>query len=125
MLATLDIPALKNLKLTLEMLDVLGYSRDRWHVVVNRADSKVGLSMSDVQKTLNVPIAAEIPSSRAVSASINRGVPLVLDEPNHAVSQAIRHFAESAVPLRRVEPTPQLRRDRRGFPMRRRGAVTS
>ena len=125
LLATLDIPALKNLKLTLEMLDMLGYSRDRWHVVVNRADSKVGLSMSDVQKTLNVPIAAEIPSSRAVSASINRGVPLVLDEPNHPVSQAIRHFAECAVPLRRVEPTPLMRRDRRGFPLRRRGAVTS
>lgn len=125
LLATLDIPALKNLKLTLEMLDVLGYSRDRWHVVVNRADSKVGLSMTDVQKTLNVPIAAEIPSSKAVSASINRGVPIVLDEPNHPVSQAIRQFAEDIIPLRRTEPTPLLRRDRRGFPMRRRGAVAS
>ena len=81
--------------------------------------------MTDVQKTLNVPIAAEIPSSKAVSASINRGVPIVLDEPNHPVSQAIRQFAEDIIPLRRTEPTPQLRRDRRGFPMRRRGAVAS
>lgn len=125
LLATLDIPALKNLKLTLEMLDVLGYARERWHVVVNRADSKVGLSMSDVQQTLNVSIASEIPSSRAVCASINKGVPLVLDEPGHPVSVAIRHFAESRLAPRRAEPTPALRRDRRGFPRLRRGAVSS
>lgn len=123
LLATLDIPALKNLKLTLEMLDVLNYSRDRWHVVMNRADSKVGLSMVDVQKTLNIPIAAEIPSSRAVSASINRGVPLVLDEPQHPVSVAIRQFAETRLAPPRGEPLAALKRDRRGFGLLRRGAA--
>ena len=44
LLATLDIPALKNLKLTLETLDLLNYPRERWRVVLNRADSKVGLA---------------------------------------------------------------------------------
>ena len=44
LLATLDIPALKNLKLTLETLDLLNYPRDRWRLVLNRADSKVGLA---------------------------------------------------------------------------------
>ena len=40
LLATLDIPALKNLKLTLETLELLNYPRDRWRVVVNRADPR-------------------------------------------------------------------------------------
>ncbi|MDP9394906.1 MAG: AAA family ATPase [Actinomycetota bacterium] len=93
LLATLDIPALKNLKLTLDMLDLLGYPRENWHVVLNRSDSKVGLAVADVEKTLKVPIAAQVPSSRAVSASINKGVPLVLDEPGHPVSNAIRGLA--------------------------------
>jgi len=97
LLATLDIPALKNLRLTLDMLDLLGYPRESWHVVLNRSDSKVGLEVSDVERTLRTPIAAQIPSSRAVSASINRGVPLVLDEPNHPVSVAIRRFAEDCI----------------------------
>jgi len=95
LVATLDVPAIKNLKLTLEMLQLLGYPRERWHVVLNRADAKVGLSVDDVQKMLNIPIATQIPSSRAVPASINRGVPLVLDAPGHAVSDAVRRLAKS------------------------------
>ena len=46
LVASLDIPALKNLKLTLETLDLLGYSRDLWRIVLNRADSKVGLAIA-------------------------------------------------------------------------------
>ena len=61
LLATLDIPALKNLKLTLETLDLLNYPRDRWRLVLNRADSKVGLAVSEVEKTLKAPISVQIP----------------------------------------------------------------
>lgn len=102
LLTTLDIPALKNLKLSLETLDLLGYSRERFHVVLNRADSKVGLAVEDVQKTLKLPIAALLPSSRAVPASVNRGTPIVHDAPNHPVSTAIRRFAETLIT---VQPT--------------------
>jgi pilus assembly protein CpaE len=97
LLATLDIPALKNLKLTLETLDLLNFPRERWRIVLNRADAKVGLSLTEVEKTLNVPISVHVPSSRAVPTSINRGVPIILDEPGHPVSQAIRQFAERDV----------------------------
>jgi len=97
LLATLDIPALKNLKLTLETLDLLNFPRERWRVVLNRADAKVGLSLTEVEKTLNVAISVYVPSSRAVPTSINRGVPIVLDDPGHPVSQAFRNFAERDV----------------------------
>ena len=97
LLTTLDIPALKNLKISLETLELLGYSPDRFHVVLNRADSKVGLAIEDVQKTLKLPIAALLPSSRAVPAAINRGVPIVHDAPNHPVSAAIRKLAMTMV----------------------------
>jgi pilus assembly protein CpaE len=118
LLATLDIPALKNLKLTLETLDLLNYPRERLRVVLNRADSKVGLALAEVEKTLRVPIALHIPSSRAVPASINRGVPIMLDDPNHPVSLAIRAFGdEYVVPLARGgDSVPaNLRTDRRGL----------
>lgn len=97
LLATLDVPALKNLKITLETLDLLNYPRERWRIAVNRADSKVGLSLGEVAKTLGAPIALQIPSSRAVPAAVNRGVPLVLDSPDHPVSQALREFARQHV----------------------------
>jgi pilus assembly protein CpaE len=122
LLASLDIPALKNLKLTLETLDLLNYPRDRWRVVLNRADSKVGLQLSEVEKTLRVPITAQIPSSRSVPASINRGVPLVLDEPTHPVSIAIRTFGEREIAAGLAsKPLPtSLRTDNRRFSLRRR-----
>jgi len=121
LLATLDIPALKNLKLTLETLDLLNYPRDRWRIVLNRADSKVGLQLSEVEKTLRVPIAVQIPSSRAVPAAINRGVPIVLDDPNHPVSQAIKAFAETLAQGAPTKSLPaSLRTDNRRFGLRRR-----
>ncbi len=97
LIATLDIPALKNLKLTLETMDLLNYPRDRWRVVLNRADSKVGLAINEVEKSLRATISAQIPSSRDVPAAINRGVPIVLDDPRHPVSVAIKTFAEHYV----------------------------
>ncbi|MFZ5869249.1 MAG: AAA family ATPase [Actinomycetota bacterium] len=115
LLATLDIPALKNLRLTLDMLDLLGYPRDSWQVVLNRSDSKVGLSVDDVEQTLKCPIAAQVPSSRAVSASINKGVPIVLDEPQHPVSIAIRQLAERRLRGDADQPSGTTRRsDRSG-----------
>ena len=123
LLATLDIPALKNLKLTLETLELLNYPRDRWKIVLNRSDSKVGLSIAEVEKTLRTAITAQIPSSRDVPASINRGVPIVLDDPKHPVSVAIREFAErdlaGGAPTGPAKVPAPLRNDRRGF-MRRR-----
>lgn len=120
LLATLDVPALKNLKLTLETLDLLGYPRSKWRLALNRADSKVGLSLADVEKTLKAQITIQVPSSRDVSLSVNRGVPLVLESPQHPVSVAIRRFAESEFAVRTAVPDA-LRRDRRGFSMLRRG----
>jgi pilus assembly protein CpaE len=123
LLATLDIPALKNLKLTLETLDMLGYSRERWHVLLNRADSKVGLSVQDVEKTLKTSISCELPSSRAVPASINRGVPIVVDDPGHPVSQALRRFADASL-FARTTSGGGRRADRRGFSLLRRGGAS-
>ncbi|MEP6760691.1 MAG: AAA family ATPase [Sporichthyaceae bacterium] len=118
LMATLDIPALKNLKLTLETLELLNYPRERWRIVLNRSDSKVGLALSEVEKTLKVPISLQVPSSRDVPASINRGVPIVLDDPKHPVSQAIKAFAERQVVTQgnagAGDILPELRTDRRG-----------
>jgi len=124
LIATLDIPALKNLKLTLETLDLLNYPRDRWRIVLNRADSKVGLAIAEVERTLRVPITAHVPSSRDVPASVNRGVPLVLDEVRHPVSVAIKDFAEDHVASSARPPADgpagPAARDK-GKPGRRRG----
>jgi pilus assembly protein CpaE len=120
LIATLDIPALKNLKLTLETLDLIGFSRDRLKIVLNRSDSKVGLALSEVEKTLKAPIVAQIPSSRDVPASTNRGVALVSDDPKHPVSLAISAFIDDYVVAATDDAIPaQMRTDRRSRRWRR------
>jgi pilus assembly protein CpaE len=97
LIATLDIPAVKNLRLTLDTLDLLGNSKDSRIVVLNRSDAKVGLRAEDVVAAIKTDIAIMVPSSVAVPASVNRGVPLVLDEPKHPVSVAFRDLVERHV----------------------------
>ena len=94
LLTTPEVPALKNLRVALDMLDILSYPRQIRSVVVNRADSKVGLSLEHVGKVTRCEIAAHIPSSRAVPISVNKGVPIVLDSPGHPVSQSIMRFGQ-------------------------------
>jgi pilus assembly protein CpaE len=93
LLTTPDTPALKNMRIALDMLDLLSYSRDIRSVVLNRSDSKVGLSSSDVERVVRSPISAQVPSSRNVPISINKGTPIVIATPTHPVSQAISRFA--------------------------------
>ena len=97
LIVTPDVPALKTLKITVETLIELGYPRDRLRLVLNRSDSRVGISHAEVEKTAVMPLAGQIPSSRDVPASVNRGVPIVQDDPKHPVSLAIAQFAQDEV----------------------------
>ncbi len=94
LIATLDIPAVKNLRVAIDTLDMLGSPKDARIIVLNRADAKVGLRAEDVVSAIKAPIAVSIPNSLTVPASINRGVPIVLDDPRGAVSAAIRDLAD-------------------------------
>ena len=94
LLTTPDTPAMKNLRIALDMLDLLSYARDIRSVVVNRSDSKVGLSSNDIDRVVRSPISAQVPSSRNVPISINKGIPIVIATPTHPVSQAITRFAQ-------------------------------
>lgn len=94
LIATLDIPAVKNLRVVIDTLDMLGAPKEGRIIVLNRADTKVGLKGEDVEAAIQQPIALSIPNSLAVPSSVNRGVPIVLDDPGHPVSVAIRELGD-------------------------------
>ncbi|MDT7784803.1 MAG: pilus assembly protein CpaE [Pseudonocardiales bacterium] len=97
LLTTPDVPALKNLRVTLDMLDLLSYAHDIRSVVLNRSDAKVGLTMDDIDRVVRSDIRAHVPSSRDVPISVNKGNPIVLDQPKHPVSEAITRLAREHV----------------------------
>jgi pilus assembly protein CpaE len=116
LIVTPDVPALKTLKITLETLIELSYHRDKFRLILNRSDAKVGISHTEVEKTAQLPISALIPSSRDVPATTNRGVPIVQDDPKHPVSIGIRKFADTHV----TATTHPNNTDPRGRIMKRR-----
>lgn len=97
LLTTPEIPALKNLRLTLDMLDLLAYRHEARSIVLNRSDHRGGLSAADAEEAVHGTITAQVPASHEVPASINRGVPIVQALPDHVVSRAITTFAVHAI----------------------------
>jgi pilus assembly protein CpaE len=93
LITSLDVVGVKHLGKALDTLLQIGLPRDRFRVVLNRADSKVGLDSSDVERVMKVQVDAMIPSSRLVPTSLNKGRPVVLDEPSSEVSVAVRQLA--------------------------------
>jgi pilus assembly protein CpaE len=89
----LDVVGVKHLSKALDTLLSIGLPRDRFRVVLNRADSKVGLDAGDVERVMRIQVDAMIPSSRLVPTSLNKGRPVVLDEPSSEVSTSIRQLA--------------------------------
>jgi pilus assembly protein CpaE len=94
LVATPDIPALKNLKVACETINLLNIPKEQLLVVVNRADSMVGISPEEIATSLGMAIASSVPSSRDVPTSVNRGELIFVASPRHPVSQGVAHLAE-------------------------------
>jgi pilus assembly protein CpaE len=92
--ATLDVPTIKNTKVALETLDLLHLVRQNRLLVLNRADEEVGLSRENVEGILNMKVAVTLPSATAVASATNHGQPIVLSKPDHPVSKGIVAIAE-------------------------------
>jgi len=93
LVTTLDVPTLKNVKVAVETLDLLNFPKAKRHLALNRADDKVGLTADKVESTLGMTVAAAIPTSNQVAHATNSGEPIVLAQPKHQVSQAIKKLA--------------------------------
>lgn len=112
LVGTLDIPALKGLKLATQTLDLLSFPREKWRFVLNRADAKVGLSAEEYESTLGVKADCKLESSREVLTAVNRGEPLVRAYSSHPNSKAIKAFANSIAGMSRaaqIEPAADLK----------------
>ncbi|HWD77478.1 MAG TPA: AAA family ATPase [Kribbella sp.] len=94
LVATPERPSLKNLRLTLDVLDLL-YDASVRSVVVNRSDTRADLSAADVDQLIRSPITIQLPNWTDVPASINRGEPITVGYPDHPVSRAVRRLADA------------------------------
>ena len=109
LVTSMDVPAIKNVKLTLQTLDLLHYPKDRRHLLLNQTGSKVGLRKSEVERALDLKVAFEIPIDRDIPSSVNRGVPIALANPRASVVKTMGEIADALVP-QRVEADAKKKR---------------
>ena len=93
---TLEITAIKNIRLFLEVAEQLGYPRDKVRLVLNRADSALGIRVADVEHSLGRKVDHTIVSDgRSVVYALNRGVPFFTSSREAQVSQDLLMIAGS------------------------------
>jgi pilus assembly protein CpaE len=90
----LDSLSLKNTKLGLETLDLMGYTPENVTLVLNRADSRVGITHDDVSAIIGRNPDVLIPSDREIPRSVNEGVPIVASRERSEAAKAFRDLAE-------------------------------
>ena len=126
LVTTLDVPTLKNVKVAAETFDALHIARDNRHLVLNRADDEVGINADKVEGILGMSVDAQIPSSLDVAAATNAGSPVIVSDPDHQMSTAIRQLATTLagemVGVRSAEPSsnPQSEAEAKSRRSRRR-----
>lgn len=92
--AALDLPTIKNVKLCLEIMESLNYSQDKVKVVLNRADTDADMNLNEIEESLKYKFTATVPSDgKVVVASVNRGVPFVVSHPETLVAKSISELA--------------------------------
>ena len=95
---SLEITSIKNMRLFLEVAEQLGYEKGKVRLVLNRADSALGIRVADVEHSIGRKVDETIVSDgRSVVYALNRGVPFFLSNREAQVSQDILRLARSVV----------------------------
>ena len=93
---SLEITSIKNMRLFLELADQLGYEHDKVKLVLNRADSSLGIRVADVESSIGRKVDHTIVSDgRSVVYALNRGVPFFLSNREAQVSQDVLRLAQA------------------------------
>jgi pilus assembly protein CpaE len=95
MVGAVDAAALKNTKLGLEALDLMGVEPEQLTLVLNRADSRVGVSPEDAHAVSGRPADVLIPSHRDIARSSSEARPIVLSQPRSQAGRALRAMADA------------------------------
>jgi pilus assembly protein CpaE len=93
---TLEITSIKNMRLFLEVAEQLGYPSNKMELVLNRADSALGIRVADVEHSIGRKVDHTIVSDgRSVVYALNRGVPFFVSNREAQVSQDILRLAKA------------------------------
>jgi Flp pilus assembly CpaE family ATPase len=88
-LATPDVPSLRNLTAFTDVLQRLGLEDERLRLVLNKVDSDVGVTAAQANEAFGGRFRTILPADRAVSRAVNRGTTVPAHEPRAKISRAL------------------------------------
>lgn len=89
-LMTLEMTCIKNVKLFMEVTELLEYSREKLMLVLNKADNRLGIRVENVENNIQHKVVLQIANApHEVSLSINQGIPLVIGKRDIRASKDI------------------------------------
>ncbi len=96
LVTTQDIPAIKNCRLFLDLLQTMGVEKNRIMFMMNRYDKKIGITPERVAENLKQEVVLAIPLDDASAIkAVNRGVPFVLDNKAQPAARGVFSLAEN------------------------------
>jgi pilus assembly protein CpaE len=96
LVTTQDIPAIKNARLFLDLLQTMGVEREHIIFTMNKYDKRIGITPERVGENLKQEVRAVIPlDERVVIPAVNRGIPFMLDNKAQPVGRGIFALAEA------------------------------
>lgn len=106
----MDIPSVRGLRSGLDVLRQLNILPETRHVVLNMADSKLGLTVQDLESTIGAPVDVSIPRSRAVALSTNRGIPVLQEQAKDPATKGLNQLVDRFNPVWRAKSQRKLHR---------------
>ncbi len=90
-----EVGCVKNMAVFSELAAKLGFPFDKTHIVLNRAGTGSGIDAKEIERIFRRRIAFHIGSGgRSIVVSVNRGIPLALEQPNHPFSLQVAQMAD-------------------------------
>ncbi len=98
LLTTLDVAAVKSVRVFLEVADLLQVPHEKIVLVATRTTAPVGLTTADVAAILKRPVDVCVPDDSATTLrAINAGDPLMLSAPGTPIATAITTLARRLI----------------------------
>jgi pilus assembly protein CpaE len=117
----LDALSLKDTKIGLETLEEMGYDPRAITLVLNRADSSVGITPADVERLLGRAPDVLVGSDRAIPRALTNGQPIVVAEPKSKAARSYAALAERYLAVPAIRPAVSNDNGRRRLLLRKAG----
>ncbi|RNC28973.1 MAG: Transcriptional regulatory protein DegU [Candidatus Dichloromethanomonas elyunquensis] len=93
LIAGMDIPAIKNTKIALEILYSLDYT-PKIKLILNQYNRRIGINLKEIESSLGKKIDYVLPEEEQLTSVLNKGIPFVKALPRSAMALETKKMAK-------------------------------